>query len=89
MYFQTARIELITKGLYVGNNKNQFTTITVVDGESIVVYDKKHPNRKYNLNFLEIATIPSTIEEYVIENTGYQPVVVHKAYLKNNFEQFI
>lgn len=82
VYYQTSRVEMKKHGKYVGLNNKQFTTITVVDGESALIYDKNNPQLQYKLNYLEIVTIPSTIEEYVIENTGYQPIVVHKTYLK-------
>lgn len=89
MYYQTSRVELATKSCYKGKNNGQFTVITLVDGEEIEVYSESNPNFKFNQKFLEIVVIPSTISDYVIVNKGYQPAVIHKTYLKNNFEKYI
>ncbi|MDU5109550.1 MAG: class I mannose-6-phosphate isomerase [Clostridium sp.] len=89
MYYQTSRVELVTNGCYKGKNNGQFTVITLVDGEEVEVYSECNPEFKFNQKFLDIVVIPSTITDYVIVNKGYQPVVIHKTYLKNNFEKYI
>lgn len=89
MYYQTGRVELKTKGTYKSSNNNQFTVITLVDGEEIEVYSESNPDFKFTQKYLEIVVIPATITDYVIVNKGYQPAVVHKTYLKPNFENYI
>lgn len=89
MYYQTSRVELKTKGSYRSSNNNQFTVITVVDGEEIEVYSESNPDFKFTQKYLEIVVIPAVITDYVIINKGYQPAVVHKTYLKPNFENYI
>lgn len=89
MYYQTSRVELVTNGCYNGKNNGQFTVITLVDGEEVEVYSESNPEFKFNQKFLEIVVIPSTITDYVIVNKGYQPAVIHKTYLKDNFEKYI
>ncbi|SHI49780.1 Mannose-6-phosphate isomerase, class I [Clostridium amylolyticum] len=89
MYYQTSRVELNTRGIYSSNNNDQFTVITLVDGEEIEVYSKSNPDFKFTQKYLEIVVIPANITDYVIVNKGYQPAVVHKTYLKPNFENYI
>ena len=89
MYYQTSRVELKTNGSYKGNNDGQFTVITLVDGEEIEVYSESDPDFKFTQRYLEIVVIPASITDYVIVNKGYQPAVIHKAYLKPNFEKYI
>jgi mannose-6-phosphate isomerase class I len=89
MYYQTSGVELNTKGCYKSNNNDQFTVITLVDGEEIEVYSESNPNFKFTQKYLEIVVIPAAITDYVIVNKGYQPAVVHKTYLKPNFENYI
>ncbi|KUO71024.1 MAG: hypothetical protein APF77_15100 [Clostridia bacterium BRH_c25] len=89
MYYQTSRVELKTNGSYKSKNNDQFTVITLVDGEEIEVYSESNPNFKFTQKYLEIVVIPSAITDYVIINKGYQPAVVHKTYLKPDFEKYI
>ncbi|SCL88850.1 class I mannose-6-phosphate isomerase [Sporanaerobacter sp. PP17-6a] len=88
MYYQTNRIELNTHGKYEGNNNGQFTVITLVDGEEIEVYSKSNPKFRFTQKYLEIVTIPATIDDYVIEAKGYQPVVIHKTFLRDNYTRY-
>ncbi|MPM75188.1 hypothetical protein SDC9_122179 [bioreactor metagenome] len=56
----------------------------MVDGEHAKIYDKYHPEHCYQQNYLDIIIVPADIDEYIIENTGYQPIVVHKVLMKND-----
>lgn len=87
MYFQTNRVEIKTKGTY-SQKKDGFVVLTLVDGESADVYSKKDPNKVYHMNYLDIITVPSTIEEYVIQATGYQPIVMHKTFIREGASRF-
>lgn len=88
MYYQTNRIEMHTHARYEGKNNGQFTVLTLVDGESIKVSSKSHPEFNFTQHYLDVVTIPATIEDYVIEAKGYQPVVVHKTYLRDGFSRY-
>lgn len=88
MYYQTNRIELHTHGQYAGSNHGQFTVLSLVDGEEIKVYSKSNPEFCFTQHYLDIVTIPATIEDYVIEAKGYQPVVVHKTFLKEGYTRY-
>ena len=88
VYYQTNRIELNTHGIYEGNNKGQFTVITLVDGEEVEVYSKSNPKFRFTQKYLEIVTIPATIDDYIIEAKGYQPVVIHKTFLRDNYDRY-
>ncbi|MGN0027179.1 MAG: phosphoheptose isomerase, partial [Clostridium sp.] len=82
MYYQTKRVEIQTGHKASFKNNNQFTILTLVDGEKASIYSKENPDFKYNQNYLDIVIVPASIHEYVIENKGYQPIVVHKVMLK-------
>ena len=88
MYYETSRVEIEKGGHYEGHNNGQFTVLTLVDGEEIKVYSKSHPEFSRNQKYLDIVTIPATIEDYVIEAKGYQPVVVHKTYLQDGYTRY-
>ena len=88
MYYETRRVELATHGSYEGRNNGQFTVITVVDGESVHIYSRSQPKYCFDAYYLDIVTIPATIEDYVIEATGYQPTVIHKTFLKEGYTRY-
>lgn len=88
MYYQTNRVEIKTHGRYEGHNNGQFTVLTLVDGEEVEVYSESNPNFRFTQKYLEVVTVPATIEDYVIEAKGYQPVVVHKTFLKDNYTRY-
>ncbi len=82
MYYETRTVHLEAGHKVSFKNNNQFTIITLVDGERVRVYSKKNPDFCYEQNYLDIIIVPASIDEYVIENIGYQPVVAHKVMLK-------
>jgi mannose-6-phosphate isomerase len=88
MYYQTNRVELKTHGRYEGHNNGQFTVLTLVDGEEVEVYSKDNPDFHFTQKYLDIVTVPATIEDYVIEAKGYQPVVVHKTFLREDYTRY-
>jgi len=81
MYYQTHQIDLVTHGVYEASNENQFSVISIVDGEAVVIRSKENKELCYEANYLDVVTIPANINEYVIEAKGYQPVVIHKTIL--------
>lgn len=82
MYYQTKQLYLEKKAEF--SNDGQFTVLTLVDGEEVKVYSKSHPEFCYRQKFLDIVVVPASIADYVIENTGYQPAVVHKTMLRTD-----
>lgn len=88
MYYEARRIELKTHGRYEGRNLGQFTVVTVVDGERARIYSRSNPEFSFTAEFLDIVTIPATIEDYVIEAGGYQPVVIHKVILRSGYTRY-
>lgn len=88
MYYQTNRIELEKEKEVECSNNNQFTVLTLVDGEEVLIYSKSNPDFCYHQKFLDIVVVPATIKDYVIKNMGYQPAVVHKTMLKDGYKRF-
>lgn len=86
----------MTRNLFMGvgseaefSNDGMFTVLTLVDGEHIRVSSKSNPDYFFDQDYLDIVVVPASIDNYVIENTGYQPVVVHKTTLRPDFESVI
>jgi mannose-6-phosphate isomerase len=82
MYFETFRINLNTHCQYSQTNDDEFTVITVVDGEMVDISSYEQPEYHYQANYLDVVTIPASIKSYTITAKGYQPVVIHKTRLK-------
>lgn len=82
MYYQTKQLYLEKKAEF--SNNGQFTVLTLVDGEEVKVYSKSNPEFCYRQKFLDIVVVPASITDYVIENMGYQPAVVHKTMLRTD-----
>ncbi len=82
MYFETRQIDLDTGAEIEMKNNGQFTVLTMVDGEEALVYSRSNPQLCFRQKYLEIVIVPATIDDFVIENVGYQPAVIHKTALK-------
>ena len=57
-------------------------------GEQIRVFSRSDPGYAYTADFLDVVTVPASIEDYVIEAKGYQPVVVHKTILRDGYTRY-
>ena len=64
----------------------KFHVLTLVDGESVRIRSAEHPERYFDLDFMEIACVPASMGKYVIENLGKEPVRVHKTCLRDGYE---
>ena len=64
----------------------KFHVLTLVDGESVRIRSVEHPERYFDLDFMEIACVPASMGRYEIENLGKEPVMVHKTTLRDGFE---
>lgn len=86
MYYMTKNLFMDTGATATFKNDGQFTVLSLVDGENTRVRSKSDPTRYYDQKFLDVVVVPAAIDEYVIENTGYQPCVVHKTMLREGFQ---
>jgi hypothetical protein len=57
-----------------------------VDGDKVRIRSVEHPERYFDLDFMEIACVPANIGKYVVENLGNEPVRIHKTTLREGFE---
>lgn len=81
MYYETRNIELdATSGIPMKNN-GQFTVLTVVDGEDILIQSTDDEDIFFAAKFLEIVIVPAFINNFIIYNRGGQPAVIHKTIL--------
>lgn len=87
MYYETHRLEIETGGEVTCCGNGQFTVLTLVDGEDVLVLDQEHPTRAYHQKFLDIVIVPAQIQRFVIRNIGYQPCVVHKTLLRESYSR--
>ena len=64
----------------------KFHVLTLVDGDHIRIRSVEHPERFFDLDFMEIACVPASMGRYVIENLGKEPIRVHKTCLRDGYE---
>lgn len=84
IYFSLRRLEF--ENTIEDNTNGKFHVLTLVDGETVRVEALDNSNLSYTMNYLDIVVVPANIGRYVIRNQGNQPVCIHKAMLKNGFE---
>lgn len=89
MYYMTKNLFMDAGAKAEFSNDGRFTVLTLVDGENVRVYSKSHPEFCYDQKYLDIVVVPASIDDYVIENTGYQPCVVHKTMLREGFQSVV
>ncbi|MBO6169325.1 MAG: phosphoheptose isomerase [Bacteroidales bacterium] len=64
----------------------KFHVLTLVDGDHVRIRSAEHPERFFDLDFMEIACVPASMGKYVIENLGKEPIRIHKTCLRDGFE---
>ena len=64
----------------------KFHVLTLVDGDHIRIRSVEHPERFFDLDFMEIACVPASMGKYVIENLGKEPIRVHKTCLRDGYQ---
>ncbi len=84
IYFETHRIEMATGSRYPGENKDDFTVITIVDGESARIQSVEDPGCNYEAGYLDVILVPASIGKYEVIATGNQPVVLHKTFVRED-----
>lgn len=67
------------------DTRGDFMVLTLVDGEQVTVRSKAHPERKYDMSYLDIVVVPADMSE--IELINGKPgtrIVMHKTVLKRD-----
>ena len=85
MYISLRRLEF-ERSCVQDTRGERFHVLTLVDGEKIRIRSEAHPERFFDLEFMEIACVPASMGRYVIENLGKEPIRVHKTQLRDGYE---
>ena len=85
MYISLRRLEF-EKVCEQDTKGEKFHVLTLVDGERVRIRSVEHPQRYFDLDFMEIACVPASMGKYVIENLGKEPIRVHKTTLREGYE---
>ena len=85
MYISLRRLEF-DKQCEQDTCGDRFHVLALVDGENIRVRSVEHPERYFDMEFLDIVCVPADMGRYVIENLGVEPIRVHKTMLRDGFE---
>lgn len=85
MYISLRRLEF-EKKCEQDTRGEKFHILTLVDGEHVRIRSVAHPERFFDLDFMEIACVPASMGKYVIENLGREPIRVHKTCLRDGYE---
>ena len=85
VYFSLRRLEFEKKCEQDTGGK-LFHVLTLVDGDAVRVRSVRHPERYFDLQFMDIVCVPADMGRYVIENLGREPVMVHKPCLREGYQ---
>ena len=85
VYFSLRRLEFEKKCEQDTGGK-LFHLLTLVDGDAVRVRSVRHPERYFDLQFMDIVCVPADMGRYVIENLGREPVMVHKTCLREGYQ---
>jgi len=85
MYISLRRLEF-EKVCEQDTKNEKFHVLTLVDGDKVRVRSVEHPERYFDVDFMEIVCVPADMGKYVIENLGKEPVRIHKTTLREGFE---
>lgn len=85
VYFSLRRLEF-EKQCEQDTKGEKFHVLTLVDGDRVRIRSKAHPERYFDLDFMEIACVPADMGQYVIENLGNEPIRVHKTCLRDGYQ---
>ncbi len=88
LYFSLRRLEFETE-CPQDTHGERFHVLALVDGDHVRVRSKRHPERFYDMDYLDIVCVPADMGEYVIENLGKEPVMVHKTMLRDGYQDVI
>ena len=85
MYISLRRLEF-EKQCEQDTEGEKFHVLTLVDGDAVRIRSVEHPERYFDLDFMEIACVPASMGKYVIENLGKEPIRVHKTCLRDGYQ---
>ena len=85
MYISLRRLEF-EKKCEQNTNGDRFHVLALVDGENVRVRSVKHPERYFDMQYLDIVCVPADMGKYVIENLGVEPIRVHKTTLREGYQ---
>jgi hypothetical protein len=55
-----------------------------VDGETARIQSLDNPEKFYKANYLDVILIPASVQRYEVIAQGIQPVVLHKAFVRED-----
>ncbi|HRN51702.1 MAG TPA: class I mannose-6-phosphate isomerase [Anaerolineales bacterium] len=84
IFFETHRIEMETGSRYPGDNRGDFCVLTVVDGEAVRIQSVEDPSKAYDAKYLDVILVPASLGRYEVIAQGKQPVVLHKAFVRED-----
>jgi len=85
MYISLRRLEFETR-CEQDTKGEKFHVLTLVDGDHIRVRSVDHPERFFDMEFMDIVCVPASMGRYVIENLGREPIRVHKTCLRDGYQ---
>lgn len=85
MYISLRRLEF-EKQCEQDTKGEKFHVLTLVDGEKVRVRSVEHPERHFDMEFMEIVCVPADMGRYVIENLGKEPIRIHKTCLRDGYQ---
>ena len=85
MYISLRRLEF-EKCCEQDTKGERFHVLTLVDGEKVRVRSVEHPERHFDMDFMEIVCVPADMGKYVIENLGKEPIRIHKTCLRDGYQ---
>lgn len=85
MYISLRRLEF-EKACEQDTKGEMFHVLTLVDGDGVRVRSVEHPERYFDMEFMDIVCVPADMGLYVIENLGKEPVRVHKTCLRDGYQ---
>jgi mannose-6-phosphate isomerase class I len=83
MYFETYKVNVRAGGTYCGHNDHGFCVFTVVDGEEAEIESAEDTDRKYDAKYLDVVVLPAQVKDFEIKAKGKQPLVLHKAMVRD------
>ena len=85
MYISLRRLEF-DRSCPQDTRGEKFHVLTLVDGDRVRVQSIAHPERSFEMEFLDIVCVPADMGAYEIVNLGAEPIRVHKTTLREGFE---
>ena len=84
MYISLRRLEFEVRCQQ--DTVDRFHVLALVDGENVRVRSLEHPERFFDMQFMDIICVPADMGAYEIVNLGKEPIRIHKTTLRQGFE---